>query len=156
MRALRGLLRNLHRPLAGARRLPVTDTTPTAIVRRFYEAFERQELDELVNVLHPEVELQTARGLRRGLNEAREWALKAEAGELDQRFVVEELVEHRNHVVALVRRQWWWRREEELADESEVGAVFTLREGRIARWQPFEDRAEALRAAGIEPAGGGG
>jgi ketosteroid isomerase-like protein len=118
-------------------------------VRRFYETFEDQELDEFVNVLHPEVELQTARGLRRGLNEAREWALKSEAGELDQRFVVDDLIEHGDHVLALLRKQWWWRKEDELAEEFPVAALFTLREGRIARWQPFEDRAEAYRAAGL-------
>ena len=117
-----------------------------AVVRRFYETFESQELDEFVNVLHPQVELQTARGLRRGLNESREWARKSETGELDQRFIVEELIEHGSHVLALVSKQWWWRAEDELAEEHPVAAVFTLRDGRIARWQPFEDRDEARSA----------
>ncbi len=120
-----------------------------AVVRRFYEAFESQQLDEFVNVLHPEVELQTARGLRRGLNEAREWARKSEAGELDQRFVVEELIEHGGQVLALLSKQWWWRADDELAEERPVAAVFTLRDGRIARWQPYEDREGARTAVGL-------
>ena len=36
------------------------------VVRRFYEAFNAQDLDAFVATLHPEVELQTARGLREG------------------------------------------------------------------------------------------
>jgi hypothetical protein len=28
--------------------------------------------------------------------------------------------------------------------------LFTLRDGLVARWQPFDDRAEALRTAGID------
>ncbi len=121
----------------------------TAAVRRFYESFETQQLDEFADVLHPEVELQTARGLRRGRTESQEWALKAETGELDQRFVIDELIEHGEYVLALVRKQWWWHETDELADESPVAAVFTIRDGRIASWQPFEDRAEAYRAAGL-------
>jgi ketosteroid isomerase-like protein len=121
------------------------------VVRRFYDTFQSQQLDDFVNVLHPEVELQSARGLRRGLNEAREWALKVETGELDQRFVVDELIASGDHVLALVRKQWWWRKEDELADESPVAALFTIRDDRIARWQPFEDRTEAYRAAGLQP-----
>lgn len=122
-----------------------------ATVRRFYESFEHQRLDEFVDVLHPAVELQTARGLRRGRSEARRWALKSEAGELDQRYEIDRLVEHGAHVLALVRKQWWWRKENRLAEERPVAALFTLREGRIARWQPFEDRAEAYEAVGLPP-----
>jgi len=32
-----------------------------------------------------------------------------------------------------------------------VAALFTFEGGSIARWQPFTERAEALRAVGIEP-----
>jgi ketosteroid isomerase-like protein len=119
------------------------------LVRRFYEAFDAQDLPAFVETLHPHVELQTARGLRIGLEEARGWATKADHGGLEQRYVVEDLVEHGNHVVALVRQQWWWRDDEELAEENEAAALFTFGDGLISRWQPFTDRDEALRAAGI-------
>jgi len=120
------------------------------MVRRFYEAFHAQDLDAFVATLHPHVELQTARGLRIGLLEARSWATRNPAGGLEQRYVIEELLEQRNHVVALVRQQWWWAETDELAEDNETAALFTFEDGLISRWQPFTDRAKALDAAGIE------
>jgi ketosteroid isomerase-like protein len=124
-----------------------------AVVRRFYDAFHHQDLDAFVGTLDPHVELQTMRGLRRGREEARSWATRSPYGELEQRLVIEDLIEHRNHVLALLRVQWWWKRENELADEHEGAAVFTFEDGRIVRWQPFADRAEAYEAAGMAPEG---
>jgi ketosteroid isomerase-like protein len=121
-----------------------------ALVRRFYEAFDSQDLDAFVGTLLPHVELQTARGLRIGLAEARDWATKSEQGGLRQRYLIEDLIEHHNHVVALVRQQWWWADENGLAEDNEAAALFTFDEGLIARWQPFTDRTEALRAGGLE------
>ena len=117
--------------------------------RRFYEAFGSQDLDAFVQTLDPHVELQTARGLRIGLAEARSWATRTPAGRLEQRIVVEELHEHGTHVVAFIRQQWWWEESNELAEDNEVAAMFTFKEGLIARWQPFTDRSKALAAAGI-------
>ena len=74
-------------------------------IERFYEAFNDQDLDAFVSTLHDEVELQTMRGLRRGLEEARSWATKKESGDLDHRVMVEELREHHNHVVAMLRQE---------------------------------------------------
>lgn len=128
----------------------------TDVARRFVEAFNSQDLDAFVSTLDPEVELQTARGLRIGHDEARSWATKTPSGGLDQRLVVEDLIEdeHGTHVVALIRRQWWWRESDEMAHDEVAAALFTFRDGLVARWQPFADREEALRAAGIEAGGG--
>jgi ketosteroid isomerase-like protein len=132
---------------------PRGDSQQADVVRRFYDAFHRQDLDAFVETLDPHVELQTQRGLRRGREEARVWATRNPHGELEQRLVIEELIERRNHVLALLRVQWWWKREDELAEEHPGAALFTFVDGRIARFQPFRDRGEARAAAGIE--GGG-
>jgi hypothetical protein len=125
-------------------------TSQTELVRRFYEAFMGQDLDAYVETLHPQVELQTARGLKIGLTEARAWATCEPCGDLEQRIVIDDLFEHHNHVVALIRKQWWWRDSDELAEEEETTALFTFQDDLISRWQPFTDRAEALRVAGVE------
>jgi ketosteroid isomerase-like protein len=124
-----------------------------ALVRRFYEAFNAQDLEAFAGTLHPEVELQTARGLREGRDEARAWATKIPDGGLDQRLVLERVVGEPDgaRLVALYRKQWWWREDQKHAHEDQIAALFTFRDGLIARWQPFADRDEALRVlAGLE------
>jgi ketosteroid isomerase-like protein len=119
---------------------------PAELVHRFYESFNAEDVDGLVAVLHPKVELQTARGLREGRDEARAWATRNPGGGLEQRLVLEEVREdgHGAHAVALIRKQWWWRESDEVAHDELEAALFTFRDGLIARWQPFEDRGEAL------------
>jgi ketosteroid isomerase-like protein len=122
------------------------DTDHAGVVRRFYDAFNIQDLDLFVATLHPDVELQTQRGIREGREEARAWATRDPHGGLEQRLVLEEIVGDTQsaHLVALYRKQWWWRETKRRAHEDEMAALFTFRDGLIARWQPFEDRADAL------------
>jgi ketosteroid isomerase-like protein len=118
----------------------------TQLVERFYTAFTGQDLDAFVATLHPAVELETARGPRQGRDAARRWARKEPGGGLDQRIVLEEVRRDHcgAHAVALIRKQWWWREAEEVAYDEPEAALFTFRDGLIARWRPFEDRDEAL------------
>jgi ketosteroid isomerase-like protein len=120
-----------------------------AAVRAFVDSFNSQDLDAFVAVLDPDVEILAGRGLRRGREEARAWATFKPGG-LRQQVVIEELREQGDRVVAVTRRRWYWHGTDELANEEEMAHVFELRDGLVRRWQPFEDRAEALRAAAIE------
>ena len=120
------------------------------LIRRFYDAFNAEDLDALVATLHPDVELVTARGPRFGHDGARIWATRQPGGELEQRIVLDGVRGQGERAVALIRRQWWWREEGELATEEELGALFELRDGLIGRVVTSEDRAAALASAGIE------
>jgi ketosteroid isomerase-like protein len=122
------------------------ETGRQALVRAFYEAFNEQDLERFAATLHPEVELQTARGAREGRAEARAWATKDPGGGLEQTMVVEEVIPDApgTHALALYRKQWHWREDARLAHSDEMAALFTFRDGMIARWQPFGDRQEAL------------
>jgi limonene-1,2-epoxide hydrolase len=123
-------------------------------VRAFIDGFNRQDLDLFISALQPEVELHTLKlGLITGHDEARRWATKRPGG-LQQHLVIDDVVGSGDRVVALLNQQWMWEGTDEVAEENEIAQVFTVRDGRIVRWQPFADRDEALRAAGIE--GGGG
>jgi hypothetical protein len=123
----------------------------TNSVRRFYDAFNSEDLGAFASTLHRHVELQTARGLKIGRDEACAWATRAPDGHLHQRIVIEDLVEHHNHVVALIRKQWWWDDGREPAHDEQLATVFTFEDGLISRVQPFHDRDEALKAGGLEP-----
>lgn len=121
------------------------------VVRDFFHGFTERDLDLFLSVLDPEVELHTLKlGVITGHDAALRWATRPPGG-LQQRIVVEELRQSDDRVVALIRQQWRWEGTDDVAEDNEVAALFTLREGRIVRWQPFADRSEALRAAGIEP-----
>jgi ketosteroid isomerase-like protein len=116
-------------------------------VRKFIETFNSQDLDAFAETLDPEVEIVSGRGPRHGRDEARTWATFKPGG-LQQKMVVEDMRESGDRVVALTRRQWYWDGTDELATEDEMAHLFEIRDGRVARWQPFEDRAQALKALG--------
>jgi limonene-1,2-epoxide hydrolase len=113
-------------------------------VQRFVDTFNSQDLDASAEVLDPEVEIMGGRGMKKGREEARSWATFKPGG-VQQKIVIDELRESGDRVVALTRRQWYWDGTDELANEDEMAHLFEIRGGRVARWQPFEDRAEALR-----------
>jgi hypothetical protein len=107
-------------------------------------------------VLDPEVELHSMKGLRRGLAEARLWATRKPGG-VQQTIELVELREDATaggggRAVALIVRHWHWDEEDgEKAGEDAMAWGFELHDGRVRSWRPYEDRAEALRAAGLEP-----
>jgi limonene-1,2-epoxide hydrolase len=122
-------------------------------VREFIRAFNERDLDAFVEVLDPEVELHSGRGLRKGIEAARVWATR-EPGGVQQTIELEQLYEEGlegagGTAVALIRRVWHWDESGEFAGEDEMAWVFELRERRVRGWRPYEDRAEALRAGGF-------
>jgi ketosteroid isomerase-like protein len=121
-----------------------------AVVLAFVSAFNAEDLDGLAEVLDPDVVIHSARGTRYGVDDALAWAGRVSTGDLDQRIDLESIKVEGDRAVALVRKQWWWRESGELAREDEMAWAFELRDGRVASWQSFEDRGEALAAAGVE------
>jgi limonene-1,2-epoxide hydrolase len=122
-------------------------------VREFIRAFNDRDLDALVEVLDPEVELHSGRGLRKGCEAARVWATR-EPGGVQQTIELEQLYEEGlegggGSAVALIRRRWHWDEDGSAAGEDEMAWLFALRDRRIRAWRPYEDRAEALRAGGF-------
>jgi limonene-1,2-epoxide hydrolase len=122
-------------------------------VREFIRAFNEQDLDAFAAVLDPEVELHAGRGLRKGLQAARVWATR-EPGGVQQSIELEQLYEEGlegsgGKAVALIRRVWRWAEDGSFAGVDEMAWAFELRERRVLSWRPYEDRDEALRAAGF-------
>ena len=114
-------------------------------VREFIRAFNERDLDAFVDVLDPEVELHSSRGLRKGREAARVWATRPPGG-VQQTIVLEELYEEPDRAVALIIRRWHWEEDESLAGEDEMAWVFELRDRLVRSWRPYADRDEALRA----------
>ncbi|HKA66298.1 MAG TPA: nuclear transport factor 2 family protein [Solirubrobacterales bacterium] len=123
-------------------------------VREFIRAFNEQDLDAFAQILHPEVELHSGRGLRKGIEAARLWATR-EPGGVQQTIVLEQLYEDGTEggggrAVALIVRRWHWEEDGSAAGEDEMAWLFELRDHRVRGWRPFEDRLEALHAGGFD------
>lgn len=112
-------------------------------VREFIRAFNQRDLDAFVEVLDPDVELHSMRGLRKGREAARMWATRPPGG-VQQTIELEELHEDTDRAVALIRRVWHWEEDGSHASTDEMAWYFELRDRHIRSWRPFEDRAEAL------------
>jgi limonene-1,2-epoxide hydrolase len=125
-------------------------------VREFIRAFNERDLDAFAEVLDPEVELHSMRGLRKGIDAARLWATRKPGG-VQQTIELEDLYEDEaagdGTAVALIRRAWHWDEDGSAAGADEMAWLFELRDRRVLSWRPFEDRAEAMRAAGFDPHG---
>jgi ketosteroid isomerase-like protein len=123
-------------------------------VREAIRAFNEKDLDALVAVLDPEVEVHAMKGLRKGRAAVRQWATR-EPGGVQQTIELDSLYEDGTEggggtAVALVTRRWHWEEDGTEASAEEMALVFELRDGKILSWRPFEDRAEAMRVAGFE------
>jgi ketosteroid isomerase-like protein len=117
-------------------------------VREFIRAFNEGDIDAFAATLHPEVEIHSMKGVRKGVDAARAWATKVGGG-VQQTVVLDELWEEADRAVALVTRDWHWEEDGTKAGSDEMGWVFGLLDGEITSWRPFEDRAEALHEGGF-------
>jgi limonene-1,2-epoxide hydrolase len=122
-------------------------------VREFIRAFNERDLEGFAAVLDPDVELHSGRGLRKGREAARQWATR-EPGGAQQTIELEELYEEGlegggGRAVALIKRHWHWEEDNSAAGVDVMAWVFELRQRRVLSWRPYEDRAEALAAAGF-------
>ncbi|HET7053029.1 MAG TPA: nuclear transport factor 2 family protein [Solirubrobacterales bacterium] len=119
-------------------------------IREFIRAFNERDLDAFVEVLDPDVELHSMKGLRKGREAARMWATRAPGG-VQQTIELEELFEDGTesgggHALALVRRLWRWDEDGSHAGVDEMAWLFELHDHRVRSWRPFGDREEAWRA----------
>ena len=123
------------------------------IVRRVYEAAARRDTATVLDLYHPEVELDASRfaidtGVYRGHDGLRslfrEWHEAWGSIEYDY----EELIDAGERVISVVTRHARGRASG-VEVERPFALLWTLREGRVVRVVWFLDRAEALEAAGL-------
>lgn len=116
-----------------------------AVVREFVRSFNERDLDAFVEVLDPEVELHSMKGLRKGLSEARAWADRSPGG-VQQTVNITSVEVVGAKVLVRIRRDWHWAEDDSLAGRDEMAWFFMLRDGKIVTWRPFADTAEAFAA----------
>lgn len=121
-----------------------------SLARSFVDAFNRRDVDDFVSLLADDVELRMPRGIRRGRREATEWFSKP-FDHLDLRFELTRFIASDDSVIAFGHLVLTWKESGEVAERVERAAVWTVDDGLIRAWQPFDTAAEALSAAGLLP-----
>ena len=116
----------------------------TAIARSVLEALSRGDSEGFARLVHPGIEIHTARGVRRGIDEARRWA-SSEYDHLDRRYEVDEMHVAGTDVLVLADVQYVWRESGEIGDSSPVAVAMRFEGGLMQRWQVYDDQAEGLK-----------
>jgi ketosteroid isomerase-like protein len=124
------------------------------IVRRYANAFNRRDVDGMLQFYDPKAEVDWSRstgveaGIYRGHQAIRDfWSTFLGTWERVTASV-DEFIDCGESVVIPSRTQFWGRG----GIEVEAYGVFvaTLRDGRIVVYRLFHERAEALKAVGLE------
>ena len=125
------------------------------VIRASYDAFARGEIDPVLEASDRAIELHIsdayfdAPQTYHGYDGYRQlFAAQAEVFE-DFRLEPEEFLESGEQVLAIVRAGGRGR-ESGVEVMGRFGHLFTLRDGKIMRFQEFKDVREAMRAAGLQ------
>lgn len=130
--------------------------THVDIVRRAYALLNQGDFDAVLQDIHPDIVWHTyivprpGGGVYRGHAGVRD--LWSDAREIfgDFRNVPEKLFDAGDHVVSFVRVEGVGVKSG-AAVGARIAHVVTFQEGKMIRIESFQDRDEALRAAGIDP-----
>jgi ketosteroid isomerase-like protein len=124
------------------------------IVRRAIDAFNRGDFDAALQDIAPEatVDWSHSRGPDAGVYVGHD-AIRRLWTELTEPFerltmVPGEFIPHGEHVVVPITGRMTGRGGIEV--ESKTATVATFRGGRMVRWTMYQERAEALKAVGLE------
>jgi ketosteroid isomerase-like protein len=122
---------------------PVSEGPNAEAARRILAALSAGEIDAFSELLDPEVEIHTQRGVRHGREEATRWA-RSKFEHLERRYEIEEMHEAADTVVALARVQYVWRESGQVGDEWLLGIALHFKDGRLLRWRVYDHPMEAL------------
>ena len=123
------------------------------LVRFGYEAYDRGDVDAVLETLDPDVEWKqveqpmAVRGREGVLKAWEEWS---EPFQEDLHATLEDLIDAGDSVIAVVRHRGTGKQSGVELD-LRTYLVYTLREGKIVRMIEYTERADALSAAGLDP-----
>jgi ketosteroid isomerase-like protein len=122
------------------------------VARRWGEALNKRDLDALDHLAHDHYELHnpgtTGGGVRRGVDEVRRWAEGFFDAWQTYSLEVERIIDAGETVVVLGRVRARGKTSGVTLDAPRA-YIHTIRDGRLARTQVFNDHAEGLEAVGL-------
>jgi hypothetical protein len=115
-----------------------TGETPDELARRYLAALSAADGVAASALVHPEVEIHTARTVHRGRKAAVAWAGKT-FDYLERRYVPREIEVTPEGLRVHAWLQYVWRESGEIGDSSPVVIELGLREGLISTWRLHEE-----------------
>jgi ketosteroid isomerase-like protein len=125
---------------------PVSDHED--LTEAFVAAYNRRDVEAMVALLHPEVEIYGRRGNFHGHEGFRRWLGEPYVA-LDTELEFTEVAEGGGIVVLEGTRRFRWREDGTHAGDEPLAAVAGVRDGLIDSLQFFSDTDLALAAAGL-------
>jgi ketosteroid isomerase-like protein len=116
----------------------------TGPARKVLEALSRGDSEAFARLVHPEVEIHTARGVRRGREEAEDWASRTYE-HLDRRYEIDEMHVVGEDVLVLAHVQYVWRESGEIGDSKPVAVAMRFSDGQLRRWEVYDDPVQGLK-----------
>ena len=116
-----------------------------SVVAAWHEALNRGDVERLVELSHPDVEVGGPRGTGKGAQLLREWVARASINlEPKRAFYKGDTV--------VVEQEAKWRSAEtgDLSGSEQVASVFLVRDGLVRCVTRYPDLAGALRAADLD------
>ena len=124
------------------------------IVQRWVEAYNRREVERLLDVSHPEVEFRSvfaaleSSGVFRGREGALEYFREIDSAYDDFVLVPLEFLDTAEQVLLAAEAKWRGK-ESGAVGSTPVWLAFWLRTGKVLHEQTFTDRTEAREAVGL-------
>ncbi len=115
------------------------------VVEAWHEALNAGEVDLLVELSHPEVEVGGPRGTGRGAQLLREWVDRANI-----RLEPRRIFHHADTVVVEQWAQWHSTDTGQVIGGQTVGSVFVVRDGQVKRVVRYPALADALGATNLD------
>jgi SnoaL-like domain len=118
--------------------------SPLAAVLAWHDAVNRRDVERVMDLTSPDVEIVGPRGPARGHDALRQWFGHA-------RVTLEPLraFARGGAVVVAQRGVWHDPASGEVIDEAQVASCFRVDGGRVAHYQRFDNLGAALEAAGL-------
>jgi ketosteroid isomerase-like protein len=110
------------------------------LAREVLGALSGGDVQAFAALVHPEIEIRTARGVRRGGEQAEEWAQKRYE-HLERRYAIDRMRVDGDHVLVLVRAQDVWRDSGLVGDEEPTVIELGFKQGKLIRWAFRDDLA---------------
>jgi len=121
------------------------DESEIRVVVAWHTALNDGDVDRVVALPHPDVEIGGPRGTAHGADVLREWV-----GRANIRLDPQRVFRRAETVVVEQAAEWREAGTGVVASHDTVAAVFVVRDERIARLARYPDLAAALAAAGLD------